>query len=248
MLLQQCRMGRTAIAVDVESIRRDGHGDDFGAEFPQHRRRHLVGRTIGAIDDDFQIGEIETACRRRLDRLDVAALGIVHALGAADRGRRGKMHARRCNHELFDLVLDRVRELEAVGTEQLDAVVLEGIVRGRNHDADVGPHGTRQEADGRCRNRTEQEHVDTDRQESGGQRLLDHVAGEPCVLADHRAMTMAAAIEHLARGHADAHGDLGCHGRAVRAAAHTIGAEERTGHRRQFTSLPPKPRGPDGSP
>jgi len=41
---------------------------------------------------------------------------------------------------------------------------------------------------------------------------------------------MAAAIEHQAGRHADAHGDLGGHGLAVRAAAHAIGAEEGTGH------------------
>ena len=42
-------------------------------------------------------------------------------------------------------------------------------------------------------------------------RLLDHVAGKPRVLADDDAMAMVAAIEDLARRHADAHGDLGRH-------------------------------------
>ena len=62
------------------------------------------------------------------------------------------------------------------------------------------------------------------------QRLLDHVAGQPRVLADHHAMAMVAAVEDLAGRHADAHGDLGSHRRTVGAAAHTVGAEERAGH------------------
>jgi hypothetical protein len=76
------------------------------------------------------------------------------------------------------------------------------------------------------RQRTQQQDVHADRQEARRQRLLDHVAGEPRVLADHGAVTMAAAVEHLSRRHADAHGDLGRHGTGIRAAAHAIGAEQ----------------------
>jgi hypothetical protein len=39
---------------------------------------------------------------------------------------------------------------------------------------------------------------------------------------------MVAAIEDLARRHADAHGDLGRHGFRVGAAANAVGAEEMT--------------------
>ena len=80
-------------------------------------------------------------------------------------------------------------------------------------------------------NGPEQQHVHADRQEARRQRLLDHVAGQPRVLADHDAMAMVAAVEDLAGRHADAHGDLGRHRFAVGAAAHAVGAEERAGHR-----------------
>jgi hypothetical protein len=85
-------------------------------------------------------------------------------------------------------------------------------VRRRDHDADVGPHRPRQEADRRRRQRPQQQHIDPDRQKARRQRLLDHVAGEPRVLADHHAMAVAATIEDLARRHADAHGCFGGHG------------------------------------
>src|SRR5882672_4092789 len=45
VLLQQRRMRRAAIAVDVETVGRHGERDHLGAELPQHGRRHLVGGT-----------------------------------------------------------------------------------------------------------------------------------------------------------------------------------------------------------
>ena len=37
-------------------------------------------------------------------------------------------------------LLDRVGQLEAIGAEELDAVVVEGIVRGRDHHTEIGAH------------------------------------------------------------------------------------------------------------
>src|SRR6266851_6563837 len=61
VLLQQRRMRRAAIAVDVEAVRRHGERDHLGAELPQHGRRRLVGGAIGAIDDDPEAAQIEAA-------------------------------------------------------------------------------------------------------------------------------------------------------------------------------------------
>jgi hypothetical protein len=163
---------------------------------------------------------------RGLHRLYVAALGVVKALGAADRSRRRQRDVGVAFDQPLDLHLDRVGELEAVRAKQLDAVVLVGIVRSRDHDADVSTHRAGQEADRGRRQRPEQQHVDADRQEACRQRLLDHVAAEARVLAHHDAMAMAAAIEDPTRGHTDAHGDLGRHRARVRAAPHPIGAEQ----------------------
>ena len=226
--LQHLRMGRAALGVDVEAVGRHRHRDHLGAQLPQHRRRDLVGGAIGAIDDDLEARQVETTTHRRLHRLDVAAIGVVEPLGAADRPRAGEPDLRRRRDQRLDLGLDRIGELEAVRTEQLDAVVLEGIVRGRDHHADIGAHRPRQEADRRRRHRAQQQHVDADRQEARRYALLDHVAGKPRVLADDDAMAMVAAIEDLARRHADAHGDLGRHWFAVGAAANAVGAEEMT--------------------
>ena len=224
--LQKLRMGRAAIAIDVESVGPNGERDHLGAQFPQHRRRDLVGSAIGAIDDDLEAGKIEAARGRGLHRLDVSSVGIVEALRPADGRGRGELHFLRRQHQLLDRGLDRVGELEAVGTEQLDAIVLVGIVRRRDHHAHVGAHGAGEKSNGRRRQRPQQQHVHANRQEARRQRLLDHIAGEARVLAHHDAMAMAAAAEDLARRHADAHGDIGGHGLRIGAAPHAIGAEE----------------------
>ena len=128
-------------------------------------------------------------------------------------------------HQRLDLALGLVGELVAVGVEQLDAVVGEGVVGGRDHHAEVGPERACQHGDGRRRHRPQQEHVHADGGEARHQRRLDHVAGEPRVLADDHAMPVGAAGEHLARGHADLERDLGGHGAAVGEPANAIGAE-----------------------
>ena len=97
------------------------------------------------------------------------------------------------------LAFDFVAELEAVRPEQLDAVVVERIMRGRDHDAEIGAHRARQHADRRRRNRAGEQHVHADRGEAGNQRGLDHVAGEAGVLADEDAVAVIAVLEHQAR-------------------------------------------------
>jgi hypothetical protein len=98
-------------------------------------------------------------------------------------------------HAPLDLQLDRVGELVAVRPEQLDAVVLIGIVRGRDHHPEIASHHARQHCDRRRRQRTQQHHVHAHRQEPGGERRLQHVAGKPRVLADDDAMPVIAAPE-----------------------------------------------------
>ena len=126
---------------------------------------------------------------------------------------------------MFDLGFDGVGQFVAVGAEQLDAVVLEHVVRGGDHHAEIGAQRARQHRDGRRRQRAELEHVHADRREARDERGFDHVAGEARVLADNHAMAVIAAREIAPRRHADAQGGFGGHRRRVRLAANAIGAE-----------------------
>ena len=76
-----------------------------------------------------------------LGEVDIAPARIVDAPGAADHVRLGELRP------FLQAALDRrfvgVAELVAVGPEQLDAVVRERIVRGRDHHAQIRAHRPR---------------------------------------------------------------------------------------------------------
>src|SRR6185437_8146592 len=105
--------------------------------------------------------------------------------------------------QFLDLAFDLVAELEAVGPKQLDAVIVVRIVRGRDHNAEVGAHRARQHADRGRRDRTGEQHVHADGGEAGNQRGLDHVAGQAGVFTDQNTVTVFAVLEDQARSLTD---------------------------------------------
>ena len=170
------------------------------------------------------------ARQARLERLDVAAAGAFEADRAAELAGRREPVVAAGAHALLDRELDLVGQLVAVGAEQLDAVVLVGVVRGRDHHAEIGPQRARQHRDAGRRQRAEQGHVHAHRDEARGQRRLQHVAGEPRVLADHHAMAVIAAREVAARREAEPQRDLRGHRRLVGGAADAVGTEQLARH------------------
>ncbi len=222
-------IGRAAILVDVEAVGIDADRDHLGAELPQRAGRDLVGGAVGAVEDDAEILEGDAARQRALGEFDVAVLHAVDAAGAAEILGVGELLRNVGIEQRLDLELDLVAELEAVRPEDLDAVVVERIVRGGDHDAEVGAHRVRQHGDARRRNRAGQEHVHTDRGEAGDQRVLDHVAGQPRVLADEDAMAMLAIAENEPGRLADLERQLR-RDHAIGPAANAVGAEIATNH------------------
>jgi hypothetical protein len=221
---QRIGRGGADLAIDVEPVRLDADRNDFRAELPERFGRDLVGGAIRAIDDDAQAGERNLARQGALGEFDIARPGRFDAFGAAERLGLGEMRRHVGVDQFLDLALDGVGELEPVRPEELDAVILVEIVRGGDHHADIGPHRARHHGDGGGRNRAEQEHVHADGEKPGGQRLLDHVAGQARILADHDAMAVIAVREDDPRRLADAQrefrGDL-----PVSGTAYAIGAE-----------------------
>ena len=86
LLAERRRFGRAAFVVDVEAVRLDADRDHFGVEFLQRLRRDLVGRAIGAVDDDAQTLKREILRQRALGELDIAILHAIDAPGAPERG------------------------------------------------------------------------------------------------------------------------------------------------------------------
>ena len=77
----------------------------------------------------------------------------------------------------LDLVLGVVVELEPVGGEQLDPVVLVGIVRGRDDGRQRQPVAAHQQRRRRRRQHARQQRVAAGGGDPGGDRRLEHLAG-----------------------------------------------------------------------
>ena len=214
-------------AVDVLSVRLVADDDDLGPQFLQDGWRHAVGGAVGAVDHDGDAFQGQVPRERVLGVDDVAPGGVVDPVRLADAGgSRPQVVQLVVRDQVLDLGLDLIGQLEAVGAEELDPVVLIGIVRRADHRPGVGAHRDRQVGDGGRRQRAAEQHVDSHAAEPGSERRLQHVAGEPRVLADHHPMAMVAALDLMGDGPAELEHQLAGHRVHVGRAADSVGPEQ----------------------
>ncbi len=200
LLRQRLGRGRADVVVDVEAVGLDADLDHFRAEFPQRLGRDLVGGAVGAIDHHPQAVEARRRAAASAWRIRCSAPATSSMrLARPSSGDLASRPARSSSISASMLRLDLVRQLEPVGPEQLDAVVLVKVVGGGDHHAEVAAHRPGQHRHRRRRRRAEQQHVHADRGEAGDHRVFDHVAGKAGVLADDDAVAIVAALEHAGR-------------------------------------------------
>ena len=160
--------------------------------------------------------------------MDVAATRIVDAAGSADAF--GFDQQRLLFEQEFNRGFGRVGQLETVRAEQLDAIVLERIVAGGNHDAKIGAHLAGQQGNGGSGEGAGHDHVHSHTGKAGDQRAFHHVARQPGVLADHDTVPVPAPQEVRACRLADTHRGRGGHHTFVRPPADAIGTEKLACH------------------
>ena len=142
----------------------------------------------------------------------------------------------------LDRRFDVVRQLGAGGGKELDAVVVERIVRRADHDARREPQRARQVGDAGRGQRPAKIDVDARGREARLERSFQHVAGDARVLADQDAGPVAARWppprdarrrpRQRAPGRlAQLQHELGRDRRFAHAAAHAVGAEIFAFHR-----------------
>ena len=129
---------------------------------------------------------------------------------------------------LFDLHFDLVRQFEAVGGEDFDPVVGGGIVAGGDHDAAGGAHRFGEVGHRGGRHRTDREDIHPHAEKAAGDGVLQHVAGDPGVFAEHDPPATGAAVgaEHLCRALADQQRQFRRDWVTVRLAADSVGSEQ----------------------
>jgi hypothetical protein len=160
-----------AVAVDVASVRIDRHDLQIGSEAPEDLGGHLVGRAVGAVEQDPATRQVEPA-EARLELPHVVGLGAVQVPDTADRVARPVLV-----DEPLDLVLLSVRELGAVGAEELDAVVLVRVVGGRHHGRHVEPVAAHQQGRPGSGQDAAEQRVAAGGRHACRERGLEHLAG-----------------------------------------------------------------------
>ena len=140
--------GRADPIVDVGAIRGNADCDHVRAQFPYGARGYFVCRAVSAIDDDLE--PIETYLRGYglLYGMNIPPACVVDPAGTTDAVRLNQQ--RLLFQQEFDCCFGVVRKFVSVRSEQLDAIILERIVAGGNHHAQVGAHFARQQRDRRC--------------------------------------------------------------------------------------------------
>ena len=188
-----------AFLVDVASVGLHTNGEHLGAELLEDRRTHLVGGAVCAVEHHPQPGEIHVHGEGLLQEDDVAPGRIVDAARAPEVVGIGAVALEHTGgDQLLDAVLDLVGQLEPVVGEELDAVVLVGIVARRDHHARIAAHVRGEKGHGRCRHRSDLDHVDAHGADPRSQGVLEHVARESRVLPDQDpVLSPAAAAKHV---------------------------------------------------
>ena len=126
----------SAVGIDV-AARGRGVGDgDAAAEVGEELRCDRGRGSVGAVDDDVAVVEREAGHGGEQRADVVGAVALVD--GGHVEGGEGELVGRGFEvgeDAFFNGELGRVGELVAVGAEELDAVILPGIVRGGDNDA-----------------------------------------------------------------------------------------------------------------
>ncbi len=91
-------------------------------------------------------------------------------------GRRPDVVDLTGKNQVFDLRFDLVIELVTVVPEKFNAVVFVRIMRSGENNAGISPQRTRDVSHTRRWQRSNDENIDTERSDSGDERVLQHVA------------------------------------------------------------------------
>ena len=182
-LLQPLQVGGAAVPVDVGAVRVIVHHVGLRAQGIEDAGGDAVSAAVGAVQADLQAAEGVDRLGDEVAHVAVAALGVVD--GPADLILGGaRQFLLRVVQIGFDLVDDALLHLLPFAVEQLDAVVIEGVVAGGDHDAAVEPLRPGDIGHAGRGGHVEQVSVGARGSHAGGQGVLQHIAGTAGILAD----------------------------------------------------------------
>ena len=199
-LLQTLDVGGTGVVVDVQAV-----GlvvDDIGVRTQrvENALRDVPAGAVGAVQTDLDAAERVNAQADQVAHVAVAAADIVNR--TADVVAAGEGQLRPILIEDVQLAVDVILDEKqrffvhflAVTVDELDAVVIVGVVAGRDHDAAVEVVDTGNVGHAGRRGDVQQVGVRAAGGQAGDEAVLEHVGAAAGVLADDDARRGGLAI------------------------------------------------------
>ncbi len=183
-------MGTAAVLVDVQAVRRIVDDVSVCPQRIEHSLCTGAGGAVGAVQ--CHLHALEGLGGQGNEIADVAVPSCREVHGAADPIPAGQRHLR---GSAVQVVLNFrnhvIGELLAVLIDDLDAVVIVGVVGGRDHNAAVKILRSHNVAYGRGGGHMHQIRIGSRRRNARRNGVLKHIAGTPGVLADHDTALLA---------------------------------------------------------
>ena len=181
-LLELLQMGGAAVHVDVQAVGPVADHIGIGAQGVKHALGHHPGAAVGAVQADpvALIGAGGQA--DQVADVAVAAGGVVHGLADVGIGGVGQLLV---GVQIgLDAGQHRLLHLLPLGVDELDAVVVIGVVAGGDHDAAVKIVRAGDVGDAGGAGDVQQVRVRAGGGEPGAEGAFKHVAGAAGILAD----------------------------------------------------------------
>ncbi len=170
LLDQPVQVRRAAAGVDVDAVGLGRNHRRLRPEPEEDLGGGLIGGAMGAIEQHAPPAQVEAA-EAAVELAQVVLERPFEMPDPADVGRRRG----RLGQVGLDLVLGVVGELEPVAREQLDPVVLVGVVRGGDDRRQVEAVPAHEQRRRRCGQHSGHERVSARGGDAGGDRRLEHL-------------------------------------------------------------------------
>ena len=198
-LLQPLDVGGPGVQVDVQAV--GAVVDDVGvrAEGVEDGLGDVPARAVGAVEAHLHPLEGVDPQRDEVAHVAVAAGDVVHRAADALAARKRQLGPVLVKHVQLavEVILNQKQRffvhLLAAVVDELDAVVVVGVVAGRDHDAAVEVVHPRDVGHARRGGDVQQVGVRPGCHQAAHQRVLEHIRAAPGVLADHDAGRLAVA-------------------------------------------------------
>ena len=199
-------MSRAAVVVDIDAVRLVCEHIALGAHLHEELGSGYARGAVGTVQTDLDTLEGIYAQRDQVAHVTVAACHIVHR--AADVLAMGKGQLRPVLIKHMKLAVDVVLHQQqslfghflAVAVDQLDTVIVVGVVAGRNHDAAIEIVHAGNVSHRRRSSDVQQVGVCAGSGQASDKTIFKHIGAAAGVLADNDTGRLAVAValaEHI---------------------------------------------------